>query len=227
VPAPESASKARESRPSVDSGYAAPSARVGPPGAELALDDSELIAAVRAGDDSAATAFYDRLRPRVEATIRRLLGRHDSEAEDLAQLSMIELVRSIDRYRGDCSLDSWASTIAAHAVYKHIRRRRTERRIFGPGDVDGPSRASAGRTIVARQLVGRVREHLDAMDETKSWTFLLHDVCGFDLREIASITGVSVAAAQARLVRGRREVHDRIAADPELAGVLLDMEAET
>jgi RNA polymerase sigma-70 factor (ECF subfamily) len=65
-----------------------------------------------------------------------------------------------------------------------------------------------------------VRKHLDALDENKSWTVLLHDVCGYDLQEIAEITGATVAAAQTRLVRGRRDLHERIAADPALAGAL-------
>jgi DNA-directed RNA polymerase specialized sigma24 family protein len=66
----------------------------------------------------------------------------------------------------------------------------------------------------------RVLSHLAAIDVTKAWTFLLHDVCGYDLREIAEITGASLTATQTRLVRGRREVHERIAADPELANLL-------
>lgn len=148
------------------------------------------------------------------------------DAEDVAQKAMIELVYTIDRYRGDCSLDSWTSTLTAHVVYKHIRRRKTERKLFGaldPDDARMRSSARTGRDAMVRNLMQRVLEHLDRMDESKAWTFVLHDVCGHDLREIAQITGVSVTAAQTRLVRGRREVHERIASDPELADLLESM----
>jgi RNA polymerase sigma-70 factor (ECF subfamily) len=192
------------------------------------LDDSELLSALRRGDASAAASLHDRVRPVVDRTVRRLLGARDIDCEDVAQLVMIELVTTIDRYRGDCSLDSWTSTIAAHVVYKHIRRRRTERRIFGALDTDllavARSSSRPGQEVMMRDVVRRVREHLEAMDETKAWTFLLHDVSGYDLREIAQITGVSVAAAQTRLVRGRRELHERIGNDPSLANLLESLE---
>jgi RNA polymerase sigma-70 factor (ECF subfamily) len=60
------------------------------------------------------------------------------------------------------------------------------------------------------------------MDEGRALAFLLHDVCGFDLREIAEMLDVSVAAAQKRLVRGRRELRERIGSDPELADMLTE-----
>jgi RNA polymerase sigma-70 factor (ECF subfamily) len=185
------------------------------------LDDSELLAALRRADPSAATALHDRVRPQVDRTIARLLGRRDADHEDLAQLAMIELVTTIDRYRGECSLDTWTSTLTARVVYKQIRKRRVERRFLGAADAeDYVARAPAPteRAAIARNLMQRVRGHLSAIDQDKGWTFLLHDVCGYDLQEIAQITNVSVSAAQTRLVRGRRELHERIAADPEISG---------
>jgi RNA polymerase sigma-70 factor, ECF subfamily len=202
-----------------------------PPPAKPALDDSELLAAIRRGDPSAATDLHDRVRPQVDRTVCRLLGRRDPDVCDLAQQAMIEIVGTIDRYRGECSLDSWTSAVAAHIVYKHIRRRKTERRIFGSLDADlltvTRSASRTGREAVVRDLMKRVLAHLDAVEEAKAWAFVLHDVCGYDLREIAQITGVSAAAAQTRLVRGRREVHERIAADPELANLIEAIEGQS
>jgi DNA-directed RNA polymerase specialized sigma24 family protein len=65
------------------------------------------------------------------------------------------------------------------------------------------------------------------MDEGQSWAFVLHDVFGCDVREVARILGISDAAAQSRLVRGRKRLHERIAADPELAPLLLRMEGNS
>lgn len=190
------------------------------------LDDSELLASVRRGDADAATALHDRLRPVVERAIRRILGPADRDHEDLAQQAMIEVVYTIDRFRGDCPLDAWASTVAAHVVYNHIRRRTTERRLFesmrfGESAEELPAASrSLSREATARSVLRRVMKHLDSIDEAKAWAYVLHDVCGYDLREVADITGASVAAAQSRLVRGRRELQERLAADPELAAML-------
>ena len=138
---------------------------------------------------------------------------------------MIELVFTIDRYRGDCSLDSWISTLSAHVVYKQIRRRTIERRMFDGVEVETlqtTSRSNVGREAQMRETLDRVVGHLRGIEDAKAWTYVLHDVCGYDLKEIAQITQVSVAAAQTRLVRGRRELEERMAQDPELALALAE-----
>lgn len=192
---------------------------------EPARDDSELLASVRAGDASAAAAFHDRTRAVVSRTIGRLLDRQDSDAEDVAQLAFIELVKTIDRFRGDCPLDAWVSVVTARIVYKQIRRRRVERKLFGSVPVQALALTTSAtqRELVFRDALRRVQRHLLRIDANRSWTFLLHDVHGYDLKEVASITGVSVAAAQSRLVRGRQEVHERVAADAELRGIVAEL----
>jgi len=191
------------------------------------LDDAELLLALQRGDTSAASALHDRVRPQVDRTICRLLGRRDNDHEDIAQLALMQLIFTIDRYRGECSLDTWTSTLTARVVYKHIRRRQLERRLFAhilePDDVPVASARRTGRDAMGRSAVKRIAEHLDQIEPNQAWTYVLHDAMGYDLREVAKITGASVAAAQTRLVRGRRALHEKLGQDHELANTLEEM----
>jgi len=185
------------------------------------IDDIQLLAALRAADPGAAEALYERSRPIVTRTLNRLLGRNDPEHQDLFQQTMVEIVRAIDRYRGECPLDAWTATLAAHVVYKQIRHRKVERRVLSdllPFDPVAPEQTA--HSVALRSTIDRVCRHLADIDPARAWAFLLHDVHGHDLRETAQIMAISPSAAQSRLVRGRKELHERIAADPELAGEL-------
>jgi RNA polymerase sigma factor (sigma-70 family) len=198
--------------------------------ARVAQADAELLALVRTGNPASAAVFHDRVRPQVDRTLSRLLGAHDNDYADLAQIALIELVTTIGRYRGECALDTWVSTVTAHAVYKHLRRRQAERRLFEPLPLENDLPNSRGQASVrqtARDVLQRVSGHLSMIDLGQSWAFVLHDVFGYDVREVAQILSISVAAAQSRLVRGRKHLHERIAADPELAPMLLRMETNT
>jgi RNA polymerase sigma-70 factor (ECF subfamily) len=187
-----------------------------------------LLAAVRAGDPMVASALCERLWPQVDRTIRRLVGRRDADHEDLSQLAMIELVSTIGRYRGDCSLDTWAQAVTANVVFKHLRRRRVESKIFSNMLVDDDMAAvptHVERRSATREILGKIARHLDGMNERRAMAFVLHDVLGYDLREVAQMIGASVAATQSLLVRGRHELHERIGQDPELVEVFEREEA--
>ena len=188
--------------------------------------DDEILAAIRRGDDKVAPDFYWRVKPIVDRTVRRLLGRLDSDGEDLVQVVLVQLIEALPGYRGECPLDAWVSAVSANVVYKHIRRRRLERRILlssldDVGDVaetlqtNGPT-----STIDLREALKKVADHLMAISADRAWAFVLHDVCGYSLEELSHICGISAAAAQSRLVRGRRELHGRIEKDAGLAEIL-------
>jgi RNA polymerase sigma-70 factor (ECF subfamily) len=194
------------------------SERPGPP----ELDDSTLLAGLKARDTSLSNAFYARVRPIVDRTLVRLLGSRDSDYEDVAQRALFELVSTIDRFRGDCPLDAWISIVTARTTYRAIRRRRIERRLFVDETAQELPQAtrSHAASVAARQAIQRVRAELATMNQDRVWTFLLHDVYGYDLKEVGQITGASLTAAQSRLVRGRREIHERIKRDEALARFL-------
>lgn len=192
-------------------------------------DDASLIEAVAAGTAGRAVALYDRLRPVVSRTIRRLSHRA-LEHEDLVQQAFLELVISLRGRPQVRSLDGWAATIAARTVYQRLRRARLEARfaVVDAGDDHGESRGPQApvqttgphQTAVRRQALRRVAEVLSTLNQARVHVFVLHDVHGFELKEIADILAISVANAQSRLVRGRADVHAALEAEPEVLEAL-------
>ena len=197
-------------------------------------DDASLIEAVASGNSSRAVVLYDRLRPVVSRTIRRLAPR-SVEHEDLVQQAFLELVVSLRARPQVRSLDAWASTIAARTVYQRLRRTRLEDRFaaVAPSDEDAETpldRASAPgdgplMTALRRQALRQVSSVLARLNQSRVQVFVLHDVHGFELKEIADILGITVANAQSRLVRGRGDVHGALEDEPELLAALREEDA--
>jgi RNA polymerase sigma-70 factor (ECF subfamily) len=150
-----------------------------------------------------------------------VFGRREPDHDDLVQaaLEQIILTLSARRFAGACSLNTWASTIAANVGLSALRARRRERRLFARGHELGSADVSISDTgdpehdLSIRDQIERARMHLVAMNAAKAKTLFLHDVLGHELAEIAVLTGASIAAAQSRLVRARRELRERLRAD--------------
>lgn len=174
--------------------------------------DDDIVEALGRGEEWAADALYDRVHVQVERTLRRILRFQSGELDDLSQASFERIIR----YLGErpllpgSNLPAWASAVAANVALDCLRRRSSERRLFTQldgamelvrGDDAGPERsADARRTLAALQGV------LARMRPKYAETLVLHDVLGHDLTVTAELTGTSVAAAQSRLVRGRKEL---------------------
>ena len=185
------------------------------------FSDEELIAAVQTGDRSSSDALYDRLIRVVDSTLFKVLGARDTDFDDLVQSTFEAIVTTLAelRYARACSLSSWAGAIACNVALKTLRSRRTRRRYFDDrGDpAELSSDASGGcdpeRQVMARQQLARLREHLAQMKPERVEVLLLHDMLRHELSEIAVLKGISVAAAQSRLVRGRKELNRRLSRD--------------
>jgi RNA polymerase sigma-70 factor (ECF subfamily) len=187
--------------------------------------DEEICASLRAGEAWAADAVYERVVNVIDAALYRLLGVGDQEREDLAQQALERVISTIasGRYMRDCSLTSWATLITQHLAIDTMRSRTRDRRVFdrhvGTDAVElvPDGRRDAEHFVESRRRAQQLRTALASIPSSNAETVVLHDVLGHNLAEIARLTGVSVAAAQSRLVRGRRKVMRALAAEEKRA----------
>ena len=176
--------------------------------------DAELVEAFQAGHPGAGARLYDRLFPVVDATIVRILGRREHDHADLVQSTFEQIVSTLSRrtFARHCSLAGWAAVLACHVGLNALRSRRRERGVIDRGQELGAqgtreksAPASLESQLHARDELAWVRRRLAEMDPDRVTTLLLNAM-GHELVEIAGLTGTSVAAAQSRLSRARREL---------------------
>jgi RNA polymerase sigma-70 factor (ECF subfamily) len=186
------------------------------------VTDADVLDAFRTGDRRAAGFVYDHLVGIVDSTLYRVVGRRESDHDDLVQTAFEQIIVTLTRqsFAGGCSLAGWAASIACHVGLNAIRSRTRARRVFVPDAQSATAleeRAGSDdveATVAARREVERLREALARMDSGRATTVIVHDVVGLSLAETARLQGVSLAAAQSRLVRGRRELRERLAEEP-------------
>ncbi len=169
------------------------------------------------GDSRIADELYERLVGVVDRTLYKIFGRREPDHDDLMQMAFEQVVETLSRqaFARACSLETWATSVTSHVGLNALRTRRRERRwVDRKSDTadlpDRPTHADAERLLEARARLEEVRHHLVSMKPDQAEAVFLHDALGHDLAEIALMTGASVAAAQSRLVRGRRELWKRI-----------------
>jgi RNA polymerase sigma-70 factor (ECF subfamily) len=173
---------------------------------------------VEPGTVSPFNHVVESLRPAIEAVLQRVLGATDPEYEDVVQTALERVITTLDRdaFRGECPLSSWAAVIARKAAADALRDRYRERRVFVYDDTGETwstfhfPQAAPEERIQARERLKRFVRALSRLGEGSAAVVYLHGVLGYELAEIAAIVGISVAAAQSRLVRGRREIAHRL-----------------
>jgi RNA polymerase sigma-70 factor, ECF subfamily len=181
--------------------------------------DEELMAAVLAGDTRVADQIYSRLYDTVDRTLYRIFGRREADHEDLIQKAFEQIVITLVRgsFAGACSLKTWASSVTSRVAFNALRSRKRERKVFElsaasmPGDLlenrDSRGLKNLEGQTLARAELADLREALLRLNPSRASAVFLHDVLGHELAEIAVMEGVTVAAAQSRLVRGRADLY--------------------
>jgi RNA polymerase sigma factor (sigma-70 family) len=186
--------------------------RVVRPGAEVS--DAGLCRALAAGQTWAARVIYDRVAGQVDAVLYRIMGPGEGDREDLAQQALERIITTIvsGQFSRGCSLRSWATIIARHIAIDTMRSRWRERKLFERSvapqalELIAEDRRSPELAVDASRRAERLLGALSSVKRGRAEAIIMHDIMGHDIAEIARLTGVSVAATQSRLIRGRNEV---------------------
>src|SRR5437588_8123254 len=171
--------------------------------------DSEtgLVKRAQRGDTGAFTNIFHVHKLRVYSLCLRMTN-NVAEAEDLTQEAFLQVFRKLPTFRGDSALSTWMYRVAVNTVLMYFRKRgrpqvsldepssdqvKTKKREYGSDDqrlVTSIDRLALARAI--RELPDGYRT-----------IFLLHEVDGYEHREIARLLKCSVGNSKSQLHKAR------------------------
>lgn len=178
------------------------------------VSESELILALKRGDDLAYERMVREYGPRMLAVAQRLLG-DAAEAEDCVQEAFLSAFRNLETFEARSALGTWLHRIAVNAALAKIRKRpaKPEEPIddllphFDQGgrrvDPSWHSPLSIEQLVAERQVREAVAAKIDSLPELYRTVLLLRDVEGLDTREVANALNTSEEAVKTRLHRAR------------------------
>jgi len=167
------------------------------------------------GDRAAQQEIFHLVRPRVSATLRRILG-PSAPIDDLVQETLFSFFRSLANFRCEASLATFADRIAVRAAYRHFTRRRGqwEDELGSSIPSNGPR---AEETLILREATEHLYAALERMDAPLRIAFVLHVIDERTVADVAAVMDASLEATKARIQRARRALEAAALRDPTLA----------
>jgi RNA polymerase sigma-70 factor (ECF subfamily) len=165
-------------------------------------DDARLVAAAQAGDVDAFAALVRRYEPRVRALLWRLLD-DEREVEEATQDAFVQAWRNLDRYRGEAAFFTWLYRIATNEALMRLRRRRPPLVELDEEHVQAAGGEQPEDVSRALELGEFLRARIRALPLEYRAPLVLRDVEGLSNEEVASVLGISIAAAKSRIHRAR------------------------
>ena len=177
---------------------------------------SELVKRAQEGDSDAFAALFHTHKARIYSVCLRMTN-NAAEAEDLTQDAFLQVFRKIASFRGDSAFSTWLHRISVNTVLMHFRKKSLcqvsldepysnedgakVRREFGTRDND-----LAG--CVDRIALARAMKDLPPGYRT---IFLLHEVEGYEHKEIAEMLGCSVGNSKSQLHKAKLRIRELLA----------------
>jgi RNA polymerase sigma-70 factor, ECF subfamily len=141
-----------------------------------------------------------------------------SDFEDLVQAAAVEVFRVLPRFEGRSELSTFVYGVCYRVLLNHRRFWRRFRLRFDVGIEDSPAADEPlpFELYEERMRAERVRAALARMSDKYRAVVVLHDLEGFEVREIAGIVHANELTVRSRLRDGRRQLRGLLELDPVL-----------
>jgi len=176
--------------------------------------DAELVAAVRAGDDSAFEELYRRYQPRIAGFLRGML--HDSaRAEDVAQEAFLSALNRMRACDAEINFKPWIYQIARNAAIDSYRR--NSHAVEVSMDADDGLRASdrtrlvgldgsPDAALITKERLDHLRGAFDELSDVHTRVLVMRELEGMSYREIGQRLDLTRPAVESALFRARRRL---------------------
>jgi len=172
------------------------------------VDETQLIARVRAGDSAAERALYDAHVDRVYRLAFRLSG-DDTLAQDFTQEAFIRAFDKLSSFRGESAFSTWLHSVAVSSVMTGFRRLKRVR--SREAELEEASTVADSGVSGDPLLRQRLEEELERLPERLRVPVVLHDIEGFTHREIGEMLDIPQGTSKARLFEARARLREALA----------------
>ena len=185
-----------------------------------AASDSQLIAAVRRGNDHAFEQLYRRYSASVERFVAGRV-RDRGRAEDLVQEIFLSALRRLRATETDITFRPWIFEIAKNAAIDHYRRMSRAEEIsihaddaLRPSDqlrLVGRAHARPENAILHKEQFDQLRDAFAELSQSHHRVLVLREFEGLSYREIAKKMDMTRPAVESALFRARRRLQQEYA----------------
>jgi RNA polymerase sigma factor (sigma-70 family) len=176
--------------------------------------DAELVAAVRAGDDSAFEELYRRYQPRIARFVCSML-RDSARCEDIAQEAFLSALRRMRATDAEINFKPWIYQIARNAAIDSYRR--NSHAVEVSMDADDGLRASdrtrlvgldgsPDAALVTKERMDHLQGAFDELSDVHSRVLVMRELEGMSYREIGQKLDLTRPAVESALFRARRRL---------------------
>ncbi len=179
--------------------------------------DAETLEAARAGDLVAVERFVRHYERTVYSFLSRHTG-HGPHVDDLAQEVFIRAYRALPRFelRDDVKVSTWLLTIAVRLV-QDARKRRTLPTVPLDEHEPPPIGPTPETERQRRELVRAFECAAAELPDDQRAVFLLAELHGLSMEEIARMTGARQNTVKTRLFRARTRLRELLSGIRETA----------